>query len=86
MIAKNLMMLFGVELVAAVAFSPQVVDLDSTKLQRDSGCAAAGVVNGQCGHYYRSGGCNDEIGKIGPGVCSTLSHIVSLERHRLTHT
>lgn len=70
MIYQNLLILLAAKLAAGAAIdtSPQVIDLDATELQRRAACAAAGVVNGQCGRYYRGTGCNDQIGAIDPGV------------------
>ncbi|KAK4159892.1 hypothetical protein QBC43DRAFT_360894 [Cladorrhinum sp. PSN259] len=51
-------------------FSSPVVNLEANKLIARSACAAAGVVNGQCGRYYSSTGCNDQIGSIDPGSCT----------------
>ncbi|KAK2599833.1 hypothetical protein N8I77_011556 [Diaporthe amygdali] len=72
MLLKNLMILISAGLAAGAVMptSPQVIDLDATELQRRSACAAAGVVNGQCGRYYRNTGCNDQIGSVDPGRCS----------------
>lgn len=71
MLVKNIIVILAAQLAAgfAVGTSPQVIDLDATDLQRRAACAAAGVVNGQCGRYYRGTGCNDQIGAVGPGVC-----------------
>ncbi|KZL87097.1 hypothetical protein CI238_01658 [Colletotrichum incanum] len=76
MLFKNLVLLLAAELVAAAVvglpkdYSPEVIDLDASELQRRAACAAAGVVNGQCGRYYRGTGCSDQIGANGPGRCS----------------
>ncbi|KAG6361362.1 hypothetical protein INS49_009589 [Diaporthe citri] len=71
MLIEKILIILGAKLVAgsAVGTSPQVVDLDA-ELLRGNGCAAAGVVNGQCGRYYRATGCKDQIGAVGPGKCS----------------
>ncbi|KAI2605718.1 uncharacterized protein GGS25DRAFT_497774 [Hypoxylon fragiforme] len=70
MLLKTLAMLLAAELATstAIGFSPQIINLDATKLKRGNGCASPGVTNGQCGRYYRNEGCNDQIGSIDPGV------------------
>ncbi|KAK2029947.1 hypothetical protein LX32DRAFT_342432 [Colletotrichum zoysiae] len=76
MLLKNLVLLLAAELASAAAlvaprdYSPEVINLEATELQRRAACAAAGVVNGECGRYYRGTGCNDQIGANGPGRCS----------------
>ncbi|KZL75096.1 hypothetical protein CT0861_12512, partial [Colletotrichum tofieldiae] len=73
---KNLVLLLAAELATAAVgappkdYSPEVIDLDTTELQRRAACAAAGVVNSQRGRYYRGTGCSDQIGANGPGRCS----------------
>ncbi|KXH52687.1 hypothetical protein CSIM01_11299 [Colletotrichum simmondsii] len=72
MLLANIVLLLAANLASgaavAVGTSSDVINLDATDLQRRAACAAAGVVNGQCGRYYRGTGCSDQIGAIGPGV------------------
>ncbi|KAJ0303501.1 uncharacterized protein N0V96_000468 [Colletotrichum fioriniae] len=74
MLLTNIVVLLAANLATsaavAVGTSSDVINLDATDLQRRAACAAAGVVNGQCGRYYRGTGCSDQIGAIGPGRCS----------------
>ncbi|KAI3341640.1 hypothetical protein F4824DRAFT_496393 [Ustulina deusta] len=73
MFAKSFAFLLVVELAAGLAldYSPQPVDLDVARLEsRGHGCGLPGVVNGQCGRFYRGSGCSDQIRSIGPGRCS----------------
>ncbi|KAI5928597.1 hypothetical protein F4810DRAFT_11951 [Camillea tinctor] len=67
---KTLGLLVLAGFATARNISPRVVNLDASELQRRSACASPGVANGQCGRYYRNGGCNDQIGAIDPGSCS----------------
>lgn len=62
--------LFATQLVAGLAIDTSLnpVDLEASELQRRSACATGGVINGQCGRYYRGRGCDDQIGSIDPGV------------------
>ncbi|KAK4171610.1 hypothetical protein QBC36DRAFT_365875 [Triangularia setosa] len=73
MLAQNILLLIAANLVAtmpALDNSPKPINLEATELQRRAACAVAGVVNGQCGRYYRGTGCNDMINAIDPGRCS----------------
>lgn len=75
MLAQNLLLLIAANLVASIPAmdnSPKPINLEATELQRRSACAVAGVVNGQCGRYYRGTGCNDMINAIDPGVRPSL--------------
>ncbi|KAI1316745.1 hypothetical protein F5Y16DRAFT_406797 [Xylariaceae sp. FL0255] len=66
-------------------YSPKPIDLDIAQLEaRGHGCALGGVVNGQCGRYYRDADCGDQIAAIGPGDCSkqcysTTDNIASIK-------
>ncbi|KAJ8111306.1 hypothetical protein ONZ43_g5653 [Nemania bipapillata] len=74
MLIKNLTFLLSAALANGFAlnYSPVPIDLDVATLEsRDHGCAVPGVVNGECGRYYRSTGCEDQIAAIGPGECSS---------------
>ncbi|KAM7198210.1 hypothetical protein V8F20_006237 [Naviculisporaceae sp. PSN 640] len=53
----------------AVDTSLKPVSLEASELQRRAACAAGGVINGQCGRYYRGQNCGDQIGAIDPGQC-----------------
>ncbi|KAL8289451.1 hypothetical protein RB601_005380 [Gaeumannomyces tritici] len=44
-------------------------------LRRANGCGAAGIVNGECGRYYRGDSCSDLIGNIKPD-CKKGCHTV----------
>ncbi|KAL2883021.1 hypothetical protein SGCOL_001711 [Colletotrichum sp. CLE4] len=72
MLFSNVVVLLAANLATgtavAVGTSSDVTNLDATDLQRRAACAPAGVVNGQCGRYYRGTSCSDQIGAIGPGV------------------
>lgn len=70
MLFQTLLVLLAAKLAAGAVIdtSPQVIDLDATELQRRADCNPSGVVNGQCGRYYRGTGCQDQRGAIGPGV------------------
>ncbi|KAI1148779.1 hypothetical protein F4825DRAFT_454114 [Nemania diffusa] len=73
MLNKSLTLLLAVKLAigAAVDYSPKPLDLSVAQLETQGhGCALAGVVNGQCGRFYRGDGCSDQIEAIGPGHCS----------------
>lgn len=89
MLVKKITVILAAQLAAGsvIETSPQVIGLDATDLQRRAACTAAGVVNGQCGRYYRGTGCNDQIGAVGPGVCLcnnlNCCHLVGADsRHR----
>ncbi|KAI1120062.1 hypothetical protein F5Y10DRAFT_283587 [Nemania abortiva] len=74
MLTRNLTFLLSAALANGFAlnYSPNPIDLDLAQLDsRGNGCAVPGVVNGQCGRYYRGTGCGDQIAAIGPGKCST---------------
>ncbi|KAI1171527.1 hypothetical protein F4777DRAFT_49511 [Nemania sp. FL0916] len=73
MLAKGLTCLLTAMLANGLAldYSPNPVDIDVAQLEgRGHGCALGGVVNGQCGRYFRGAGCSDQIEAIGPGKCS----------------
>lgn len=76
MLLKNILVIFAANLAAgsAIGTSPQVIDLDATALIQGNGCAAAGVVKGQYGRYYRATGCKNQIGAVDPGVCIPLQY------------
>lgn len=81
MLAQTFIVSLALGLASAIPlseFSSPVVDIDAHQLVARSGCAAAGVVNGQCGRYYRATGCNgnDQIGAIDPGVCLSILGLV----------
>ena len=67
---QTVFILLASQLVAGLAVDTSLkpISLEASELQRRSACAAAGVVNGQCGRYYRGTGCQDQIGSIDPGV------------------
>ena len=78
MLFKLLILSLAAQLAAGVAldYSPKPINLEATELQRRAACAVPGVVNGQCGRYYRGSGCGDQIAAIDPGVsipCDSLS-------------
>ncbi|KAK5655190.1 hypothetical protein OQA88_6089 [Cercophora sp. LCS_1] len=76
MLVNHILVLFTPALASALAldYSPKVVSLEASELQRRAACASAGVVNGQCGRLYRSSGCNDQIDAFDPGRCSGTCH------------
>jgi hypothetical protein len=88
MLAQNILVLLAAQLVASVAVDTSLkpINLEASELQRRSACAAAGVVNGQCGRYYRGTGCNDQIGSIDPGVSlSLLWNALFIKTAKLTY-
>lgn len=70
--AKTAVLILAAATQLAVAgvtsLSPKVIDLSASELQRRAACSSPGVVNGQCGRYYRNGGCDNQIGQIAPDV------------------
>ena len=87
--AKVLVLLLAAELSAANVVARtdsglEIIDLSDpvAAAAAGHGCAAPGAVNGQCGRYYRSGGCNDQIGSIDPGdVREAACPFSSLRQH-----
>ena len=84
MLFKLLILSLAAQLAAGVAldYSPKPINLDTTELQRRAACAVPGVVNGQCGRYYRGSGCGDQIAAIDPGV--SISFRLSIPFIRIT--
>jgi len=68
---QTALVLLASQLVAGLAVDTSLkpISLEASELQRRSACASGGVVNGQCGRYYRGTNCQDQIGSIDPGVC-----------------